>query len=76
TIAAAAQPAAAEVAPAAAAADAPLSDQLAAIERQRIVDALDQCAGNQTRAAELLGMPRRTLVKRLGQYGITRPRKK
>ncbi len=34
-----------------------------------------QCGGNQTRAAELLGMPRRTLVKRLAQYGIQRPRR-
>ncbi|MBX3215019.1 MAG: sigma 54-interacting transcriptional regulator [Labilithrix sp.] len=42
-------------------------------ERQRIVDALAQCAGNQTRAAELLGISRRTLVNRLGEYGIARP---
>jgi DNA-binding NtrC family response regulator len=45
-------------------------DALADAERSRIVDALERCQGNQTRAAELLGMPRRTLVKRLGQYGI------
>jgi len=42
-------------------------------ERQRIVDALAQCAGNQTRAAELLGISRRTLVNRLGEYGLARP---
>jgi two-component system response regulator AtoC len=53
----------------------PLADELDAMERQRIVDALATCNGNQTRAAELLGMPRRTLVKRLGQYGVPRPRK-
>jgi DNA-binding NtrC family response regulator len=47
-------------------------DALADAERARIVDALEKCQGNQTRAAELLGMPRRTLVKRLGQYGIRR----
>lgn len=29
----------------------------------------------QTRAAALLGMPRRTQVERLGQYGVPRPRK-
>jgi DNA-binding NtrC family response regulator len=46
------------------------------LERRRILDALDQCAGNQTRAAALLGMPLRTFVKRLDAYGIARPRKK
>ncbi|HTJ41953.1 MAG TPA: sigma 54-interacting transcriptional regulator [Kofleriaceae bacterium] len=45
-------------------------------ERARIIAALEQCAGNQTRAAELLGMPRRTLVKRLGQYAIPRPKRR
>jgi two-component system, NtrC family, response regulator AtoC len=53
----------------------PLADELDAMERQRIVDAIAACNGNQTRAAEMLGMPRRTLVKRLGQYGVPRPRK-
>ena len=43
-------------------------------ERQQILDALNQCAGNQTRAAALLGISRRTLVSRLGEYGIARPR--
>ncbi len=58
------------------AASAGLSDELANIERQRILAALERCNGNQTRAADLLGMPRRTFVKRLGAYGIARPRKK
>ena len=58
------------------AATAGLSDELANIERQRIMAALERCNGNQTRAADLLGMPRRTFVKRLGTYGIARPRKK
>jgi DNA-binding NtrC family response regulator len=44
-------------------------------ERARIIDALGKCAGNQTRAAEMLGMARRTLVKKLARYGIARPRK-
>jgi DNA-binding NtrC family response regulator len=52
-----------------------LRDDLAALERQRIVDALAACNGNQTRAAEMLGMPRRTLVTRIEQYGLPRPRK-
>jgi two-component system, NtrC family, response regulator AtoC len=53
-----------------------LSDELAALERDRILAAIEQCGGNQTRAAELLGMPRRTFINRLDQYGIPRPRKK
>jgi transcriptional regulator with PAS, ATPase and Fis domain len=44
-------------------------------ERQRIVDALEQCAGNQTRAAKLLGISRATLVTKLGIHRIQRPRK-
>ena len=60
----------------AASAEAPLADQLASLERDRILEALDRCHGNQTRAAEMLGMPRRTLIKRLDAYGISRPRKK
>ncbi|WP_437877123.1 sigma 54-interacting transcriptional regulator [Sorangium sp. So ce513] len=53
-----------------------LRRELDAIERRRIVDALEQCAGNQTQAAALLGMPRRTFVARLDAYGIPRPRKR
>ena len=53
-----------------------LKGDLDALERARIESALTKCAGNQTKAAELLGMPRRTLVARLSEYGLTRPRKK
>jgi len=45
-------------------------------ERGAILDALEQCAGNQTRAAGLLGMSRRTLVSRLNEFDIPRPRKR
>jgi two-component system response regulator AtoC len=45
-------------------------------ERQRIIDALEQCAGNQTRAAKMLGISRNTLLARLDQYGLARPRKR
>jgi DNA-binding NtrC family response regulator len=45
-----------------------------ASERQRIVNALEQCAGNQTRAAKLLGLSLRTLVNRLKMHNIPRPR--
>jgi DNA-binding NtrC family response regulator len=52
-----------------------LKDQLDALERKRILDALEQCAGNQTRAAKLLGISRNTLLARLDAYGIARPKK-
>jgi len=45
-------------------------------ERQRIVEALQQSAGNQSQAAKLLGISRRTLLNRLDEYGIARPQKK
>jgi transcriptional regulator with PAS, ATPase and Fis domain len=58
-----------------AAPEAPALDAAAAAERQRILDALEQCAGNQTRAAKLLGIARATLVNKLALYNIPRPRK-
>jgi DNA-binding NtrC family response regulator len=53
-----------------------LREQLAQAERDRIVDALTRCAGNQTEAAVALGISRRTLVKRLTAFNIPRPRKR
>jgi DNA-binding NtrC family response regulator len=44
-------------------------------ERDRIMAALAACAFNQSRAAARLGISRRTLVARLGQFGIDRPLK-
>ncbi|MBL8620078.1 MAG: sigma 54-interacting transcriptional regulator [Myxococcales bacterium] len=43
-------------------------------ERARIIAALEDCAGNQTRAARALGMARTTLANKLGLYRIPRPR--
>lgn len=45
-------------------------------ERQLILDALLQADGNQTRAAKLLGVSRRTLISRIEEHGLPRPRKK
>ena len=53
-----------------------LQQELRGLERQRIVDALAACAGNQTEAARMLGLSRRTFVNRLTEYGIARPRKR
>ncbi len=44
-------------------------------ERRRVVGALEACSGNQTRAAEMLGISRRTLINRIEAFGIPRPRK-
>lgn len=45
-------------------------------ERQRISEALEQAAGNQTEAAKALGISRRTLLNRLDALGLPRPRKR
>ncbi len=52
-----------------------LPDEMEALERKRILDALAKCGGNQTQAAELLGISRRTLLRRLDEYAVPRPRK-
>ena len=52
-----------------------LGDPEKLAERQRITDALAATNGNQTRAAQMLGMPRRTFVSKLDYYGIPRPQK-
>ena len=52
-----------------------LKEDVGELERQRIVEALEQCAGNQTKAARLLGISRRTLLARLDAWGLPRPRK-
>jgi DNA-binding NtrC family response regulator len=44
-------------------------------ERTRTIAALRACHGNQTKAAEMLGISRRTLVSRLTEFGLPRPRK-
>jgi two-component system, NtrC family, response regulator AtoC len=44
-------------------------------ERGRILEALERAGGNQSQAATLLGVSRRTLINRLVQYDLPRPRK-
>jgi two-component system, NtrC family, response regulator AtoC len=53
-----------------------LFEELRRDERERMLAALQACGGNQTRAAESLGMPRRTFVSKLDRYGLPRPRKR
>jgi two-component system, NtrC family, response regulator AtoC len=43
-------------------------------DRARLVAALEECAGNQTRTAKKLGIARTTLVTKLRLYRIPRPR--
>jgi len=49
-----------------------LKESLRAIEREQIIAALEQCGGNQSQAAILLGMPRRTLVAKIAELGLTK----
>jgi two-component system, NtrC family, response regulator AtoC len=44
-------------------------------ERERMIAALRDCAGNQTRAAKALGISRATLVTKLKLFRIPRPRR-
>jgi len=45
------------------------------VERRRMIDALNVCAGNQSRAAKMLGISRRNFVSKLDTYRIPRPKK-
>ena len=51
-----------------------LQSEVHALERTRILEALERCGGNQSEAARQLGMPRRTLVSRLSELGVRRGR--
>jgi DNA-binding NtrC family response regulator len=53
-----------------------LASEVAELERKRILEALDQFGGNQTQAARALGVSRGTLIARMEQYGLRRPRKR
>jgi len=47
-------------------------EQMRAFEARVILDALEETAGNQSRAAELLGLPLRTLVHKIRALGISK----
>ncbi|MEW5737639.1 MAG: sigma 54-interacting transcriptional regulator [Myxococcota bacterium] len=68
------RPAVGKPGPTPAAAPSNLRDRRAQAEKDEILRVLDETGGNQTRAARLLGISRRTLVSRLQEYGMTRPR--
>ena len=51
-----------------------LRTEVADFERAKIVAALEQAGGHQGRAADILGISRRTLVSRLSAYGLTKRR--
>lgn len=45
---------------------------LADLERQAILETLDKFDGNRTRTAEALGIGRRTLIRKLHEYGVSK----
>jgi two-component system, NtrC family, response regulator AtoC len=45
-------------------------------KRDHLIRALEACGGNQTRAAEMLGISRRTLINRLDRFKLPRPQKR
>jgi two-component system, NtrC family, response regulator AtoC len=51
-------------------AGADVRDDMKGYERRRIGDALERCQGNVRRAAELLGLPRRTLAYKIARLGL------
>ena len=52
----------------------PLSEEVAELERLRIAEALDASLGNRTRAAQSIGMPLRTFLTKMKQFGLGRAR--
>lgn len=53
-----------------------LREMLDNADRDRIVRVLESCAGNQSKAAKILGISRGTLLTRMDAYNLPRPRKR
>jgi two-component system response regulator AtoC len=53
----------------------PLDDEIRELEIQRITASLAATRGNQTRAADLIGMPLRTFINKLKRHGIVTDRR-
>jgi two-component system, NtrC family, response regulator AtoC len=49
----------------------PIEEELRELERQRMGEALEATGGVQTRAADLIAMPRRTFFSKMKQYGLS-----
>jgi DNA-binding NtrC family response regulator len=41
-----------------------------ALEKKAIIDALARCGDNRTKAAELLGLSRKTILNKIKAYGL------
>jgi two-component system, NtrC family, response regulator AtoC len=50
--------------------------EIRSLERARILEALERSQGSQSAAARLLGISRRTLISRIEDYGLPRPRRR
>jgi transcriptional regulator with GAF, ATPase, and Fis domain len=48
-----------------------LPEEVRQLERRRIVEALKSTGGVRVRAAQVLGMPLRTLVTKISRYGLS-----
>ncbi len=48
----------------------PIAEEVADLERRRMVEALEAAGGVQAKAARLIAMPRRTFTMKLRKYGI------
>jgi DNA-binding NtrC family response regulator len=53
-----------------------LRNEVEALEKQRLLEALERGEGNHSWAAKFLGVSRRTLLHKMDAYGIERPQKK
>jgi DNA-binding NtrC family response regulator/pSer/pThr/pTyr-binding forkhead associated (FHA) protein len=51
-----------------------VKQRVARVERQAVLDALEACDNNQTRAAKRLGISRFALIRLMQKYGLKRPR--